>query len=70
MFKDPIVEESRKAGNLLVAEAGNDKQKFIDNLRKKQYSSGRRPVPPPASRIQIARTTSLSDIRFSKTPTR
>jgi hypothetical protein len=50
MFKDPIVEETRKAGYSLAAEVDFDQRKFIDNLRKKQYSSGRKPVSPPPTK--------------------
>lgn len=54
MFKDPIVEEARKAGYLLAAEADFDQKKFIDNLRKKQFSSGRKIVPPPPANSRSA----------------
>jgi hypothetical protein len=67
MFKDPIVEETRKAGYLLAAEVDFDQRKFIDKLRNKQYSSGRKPVPPPPTRSH--RTSGISTkalIRFGK----
>jgi len=52
--KDPIVAEARKAGYSLAAEAVFDQKTFINNLRKKQYSAGRKPVPPPSLRTRRA----------------
>lgn len=36
MWKDPIVEEIRNAGNRIVKEAGNDLHKFCEVLRHKE----------------------------------
>ncbi len=60
--KDPIVEETRKAGYLLAAEVDFDQRKFIDNLRTKQYSSGRRPVAPPQHRSRRASPRSSAQV--------
>jgi hypothetical protein len=63
MFKDPIVEETRKAGYSLAAAAGFNPKKFINNLRKKQYSAGRRPVPPPAKISVMHKSKTLDVLR-------
>lgn len=36
MWKDPIVEEVRNAGDKLVKEAGNNLHNFCEMLRKKE----------------------------------
>jgi len=49
MSPDPIVQEVRKAGQLLASEAGNDVHRFFDKLREAQagYEKPlvRQPVP-------------------------
>ena len=50
MWRDPIVEEVRRAGARLSEEAGNNLHQFCENLRKQQKEHGeklvcRRPRP-------------------------
>lgn len=44
MWKDPIVEEVRKAGETLVKAAGYDKDLFFTRLQKNQQKSRRKIV--------------------------
>ena len=44
MWKDPIVEEVRKAGAKLSEEAGHNLHQFCENLRKQQRAHTQRLV--------------------------
>jgi hypothetical protein len=44
VIKDPIVEESRKAGYELARIAGYDPKVFINNLRAQQKRAQRKPT--------------------------
>jgi len=44
MWRDPIVEETRKDAEKLAASVDYDKNRFIENLRKNQLKSKKRLV--------------------------
>lgn len=52
---DPIVEQTRKAGDKLFARHGNDIHAVAEYLRRRERESGRRvvtlPAKPPLRRI-------------------
>ena len=44
MYRDPVVEEVRKARREIVEQAGNDLHRFCQMLRARE---GKLPSPPP-----------------------
>jgi hypothetical protein len=42
LWKDPIVEETRAAGQQLAAQAGGDRHRFFEHLRRAEQRYGTR----------------------------
>ncbi len=50
LYDDPVVAEIHAIREQMLAECGDDYQKFMEQLRERQRGSGRKviPAPPPA----------------------
>ncbi len=66
MWNDPIVEETRKAGEKLSEEAGGDIKVYFANLRLKQEKYAERLAP----NIPLKAKTVRSPAVFRKAPKR
>ena len=60
MSSDPIVEEVRRAGEELAAEAGNDVHRFFEKLRMAQASYAENLVRRPVSSFRASGRTTPS----------
>ena len=49
-FEDPVIAEIHAVRAQMLAECGEDYQKFMERLRERQRASGRKVIPaPPAT---------------------
>jgi hypothetical protein len=47
IYEDPVVAEIHAIRAQMLAECGEDYQKFMEQLRERQRASGRKVIPPP-----------------------
>lgn len=54
MWKDPVVEEVHQARRDIMAACGNDLDRLVRRLRRKQQASGRRVVRSVKRPLKVA----------------